>query len=259
MIDMHCHILPGIDDGASDLEEALEMARIAESEGIKKIVNTSHFHPEFKYTMGEELVEAINSFNVALKANKIDLEVLIGNEIYYTDEIIEELHNLNFHTLNNSKYLLIEFSPMNVPKNLADVVYEVKLKGYIPVLAHFEIYNNIIENPNIIYDCIKEGAIIQVNASSILGKHGKEIKKVSDILLDNNMIHIVASDAHGSERRRPQLREAYEFVKNKYSEETADNLFKNNQSLIIENKDIIIPRASMYEEKRGLFSKLFKR
>ena len=256
---MHCHILPGIDDGASDLEEALEMARIAESEGIKKIVNTSHFHPEFKYTMGEELVEAINSFNVALKANKIDLEVLIGNEIYYTDEIIEELHNLNFHTLNNSKYLLIEFSPMNVPKNLADVVYEVKLKGYIPVLAHVERYNNIIENPNIIYDCIKEGAIIQVNASSILGKHGKEIKKVSDILLDNNMIHIVASDAHGSERRRPQLREAYEFVKNKYSEETADNLFKNNQSLIIENKDIIIPRASMYEEKRGLFSKLFKR
>ena len=259
MIYMHCHILPGIDDGASDLEEALEMARIAESEGIKKIVNTSHFHPEFKYTMGEELVEAINSFNVALKANKIDLEVLIGNEIYYTDEIIEELHNLNFHTLNNSKYLLIEFSPMNVPKNLADVVYEVKLKGYIPVLAHVERYNNIIENPNIIYDCIKEGAIIQVNASSILGKHGKEIKKVSDILLDNNMIHIVASDAHGSERRRPQLREAYEFVKNKYSEETADNLFKNNQSLIIENKDIIIPRASMYEEKRGLFSKLFKR
>ena len=259
MIDMHCHILPGIDDGASDLEEALEMARIAESEGIKKIVNTSHFHPEFKYTMGEELVEAINSFNVALKANKIDLEVLIGNEIYYTDEIIEELHNLNFHTLNNSKYLLIEFSPMNVPKNLADVVYEVKLKWYIPVLAHVERYNNIIENPNIIYDCIKEGAIIQVNASSILGKHGKEIKKVSDILLDNNMIHIVASDAHGSERRRPQLREAYEFVKNKYSEETADNLFKNNQSLIIENKDIIIPRASMYEEKRGLFSKLFKR
>ena len=259
MIDMHCHILPGIDDGASDLEEALEMARIAESEGIKKIVNTSHFHPEFKYTMGEELVEAINSFNVALKANKIDLEVLIGNEIYYTDEIIEELHNLNFHTLNNSKYLLIEFSPMNVPKNLADVVYEVKLKGYIPVLAHVERYNNIIENPNIIYDCIKEGAIIQVNASSILGKHGKEIKKVSDILLDNNMIHIVASDAHGSERRRPQLREAYEFVKNKYSEETADNLFKNNQSLNIENKDIIIPRASMYEEKRGLFSKLFKR
>ncbi len=152
MIDMHCHILPGIDDGASDLEEALEMARIAESEGIKKIVNTSHFHPEFKYTMGEELVEAINSFNVALKANKIDLEVLIGNEIYYTDEIIEELHNLNFHTLNNSKYLLIEFSPMNVPKNLADVVYEVKLKGYIPVLAHVERYNNIIENPNIIYD-----------------------------------------------------------------------------------------------------------
>lgn len=259
MIDMHCHILPGIDDGASDLDEALEMARIAQSEGIRKIVNTSHFHPKFKYKMGEELLDEVNRFNVALKANNIDIEVLLGNEIYYTDEIIEQLQDLNFYTLNNSKYLLIEFSPMNVPKNLADVVYEVKLKGYTPVLAHVERYNNVIENPNIIYDCIKEGAIIQVNASSILGKHGKEIKKVSDILLDNNMIHIVASDAHGIQRRRPQLREAYDFVKSKYSKETAENLFKNNQSLIIENEDIIIPRASMYEEKRGLFSKLFKR
>ena len=73
------------------------------------------------------------------------------------------------------------------------------------------------------------------------------------------MVHIVASDAHGSQRRRPQLKEAYDFVKSKYSKETAENLFKNNQSLIIENEDIIIPMASMYEEKRGLFSKLFKR
>ena len=148
---------------------------------------------------------------------------------------------------------------MNVPKNLADVVYEVKLKGYTPVLAHVERYNNIIENPNIIYDCIKEGAIIQVNASSILGKHGKEIKRTSYILLDNNMVHIIASDGHGSERRRPQLKEAYNFVENKYSKKVADNLFKNNQSLIIKNEDIIIPKANRYEEKKGLFSKLFKR
>ncbi len=168
MIDIHCHILPGVDDGAVDLEEALEMARIAEKEGIKTIINTSHFHPEFKYIMGDELVDIVDRFNIALKANNINLEVLLGNEIYYTDEIIENLDTLNFYTLNKSKYVLIEFSPMNVPKNLADVVYEVKLKGYTPVLAHVERYNNIIENPNIIYDCIKEGAIIQVNASSIL-------------------------------------------------------------------------------------------
>ncbi|MGL5694711.1 MAG: tyrosine-protein phosphatase, partial [Peptostreptococcaceae bacterium] len=183
----------------------------------------------------------------------------IGNELYYSNEIIEELRTLDFYTLNNSKYLLIEFSPMNLPKNLADVVYEIKLKGYIPVLAHVERYNTVIENPNVIYDCIKEGALIQVNASSILGKHGKEIKKTTEILLDNNMVHIVASDAHGSERRRPQLKEAYEYVKSNYSKEVANTLFKHNQSLIIANEDIIIPIASRYEEKRGFFSKLFKR
>ena len=86
MIDIHCHILPDIDDGASDLDEALEMARIAQSEGIRKIVNTSHFHPKFKYKMGEELLDEVNRFNVALKANNIDIEVLLGNEIYYTNE-----------------------------------------------------------------------------------------------------------------------------------------------------------------------------
>ena len=85
------------------------------------------------------------------------------------------------------------------------------------------------------------------------------MKKTTDILLDNNMVHIIASDAHGSERRRPQLKEAYKYIKNKYSKEVANNIFKNNQSLIIENKDIIIPIASKYEEKRGFFSKLFKK
>lgn len=259
MIDMHCHILPGVDDGASDLEEAIEMAKIAQSEGIRKIVNTSHFHPEFKYKMGEGLINEIGKFNLVLKENNIDIEVLLGNEIYYSDEVIENLKELEFHTLNDSRYLLIEFSPMNVPKNLANVVYEIKLKGYIPILAHVERYNSIMENPNIIYDCIKEGAIIQVNASSILGKHGKEIKKISDILLDNDMVHIIASDAHGSERRRPQLKGAYDFVKSKYSEDVAKNLFINNQSLIISNEDIIIPKAIRYEEKKGFFSKLFKR
>lgn len=259
MIDMHCHILPGVDDGASDFEEALKMAKIAKNEGIKKIVNTSHFHPEFKYVMGDELLDRVESFNLELKSNNIDLEVLLGNEIYYTEDIIESLEDLNFHSLNNSKYILIEFSPMNIPKNLTDVVYEIKLKGYIPVLAHVERYSSIIKDPNIIYDCIKEGAIIQVNASSVLGKNGKEIKRTCDILLDNNMVHIIASDAHASERRRPQLREAYNFIKNKYSKEVADNLFNNNQSLIIKNEDIIIPKASKYEEKKGIFSKLFKR
>ena len=133
MIDMHCHILPGVDDGAKDLYEAIEMAKIAEEDGIKKIINTSHFHPEFKFIMGSELIEKVDNFNKILKENNIDIEVLLGNEIYYTDGILEEIEDLNFYTINKSKYLLIEFSPMNVPKNLPDIVYELKIKGYTPI------------------------------------------------------------------------------------------------------------------------------
>ena len=127
MIDLHCHILPEIDDGASNLNEALEMARIAQHEGIKKMVNTSHFHPDFKFKMGKILQEEVNNFNLELKKNNIDIEVLLGNELYYYSDLIENLDDLDFYTINNSKYILIEFSPVNVPKNLSDIIYEIKL------------------------------------------------------------------------------------------------------------------------------------
>ncbi|WP_278244963.1 CpsB/CapC family capsule biosynthesis tyrosine phosphatase [[Clostridium] dakarense] len=116
MIDIHCHILPGVDDGSKDLEESLEMAKIAQSEGINKIINTSHYRPDFDFEKGEILLEKLNNFNNFLKENNIDIEVFIGNELYYGDDLLEYIDKKEFYTLNNSRYLLIEFSPMRVPK-----------------------------------------------------------------------------------------------------------------------------------------------
>lgn len=259
MIDIHCHILPGVDDGSKDLEESLEMAKIAHSEGIKKIVNTSHYHPSFEYETGEVVLEKLNSFNKLLKEKNIDLEVIMGNELYYTPDIIEELEHLDFNTMGNSKHILIEFPPLNVPQNLADIVYEIKLKGYTPILAHVERYARIEDNPNIIYDCIKEGALIQINASSIIGKNGKETKNLCTLLLDHSMVHLVGSDAHSATRRRPLMRESYDYVRSNYEKDYADDLFSRNSNCIIENKDLEIPNPEKYIEKKGFFTKLFKR
>ena len=259
MIDIHCHILPEVDDGSRSLNESIEMAMIAKEQGITKIVNTSHYHPDFRYKNGEELLKELEDFNNVLKENMIDIEVVIGNEIYYTKDLIKEIDELDFYTLNNSRYILIELPPTNFPKDLCNIVYELKEKNYIPVFAHVERYREVQENPELIYEVINAGAIIQVNSHSILGKSGKELQKVCNTLLNRNMIHVVGTDAHSSKRRTPIFLDAYKYVSEKYSKEMADDLFIKNNNAIINNEALNLPKPYKEEQKKkGFLKKLFK-
>ena len=259
MIDIHCHILPEVDDGSRSLNESIEMAMIAKEQGITKIVNTSHYHPDFRYKKGEELLKELEDFNNVLKENMIDIEVLIGNEIYYTKDLIKEIDELDFDTLNNSRYILIELPPTNFPKDLCNIVYELKEKNYIPVFAHVERYREVQENPELIYEVINAGAIIQVNSHSILGKSRKELQKVCNTLLNSNMVHVVGTDAHSSKRRTPIFLDAYKYVSEKYSKEMADDLFIKNNNAIINNEALNLPKPYKEEQKKkGFLKKLFK-
>lgn len=259
MIDIHCHILPEVDDGSRSLNESIEMALIASEQGIKKIVNTSHYHPDFRYKKGEELLKELKDFNNVLKENRIDIEVLIGNELYYTKDLIKKIDELDFYTLNNSRYILIELPPTNFPDDLCEIVYELKEKNYVPVFAHVERYREIQANPDLIYDVINAGGIIQVNSHSILGKNGKELQKICDTLISRNMVHIVGTDAHRSKRRTPIFLDAYKYVCDKYSKEIADNLFIKNNNVIINNENLYIPNPYKEEiNKKGFFKRLFK-
>ena len=259
MIDIHCHILPEVDDGSRSLNESIEMAMIAKEQGITKIVNTSHYHPDFRYKKGEELLKELEDFYNVLKENMIDIEVVIGNEIYYTKDLIKEIDELDFYTLNNSRYILIELPPTNFPKDLCNIVYELKEKNYIPVFAHVERYREVQENPELIYEVINAGAIIQVNSHSILGKSGKELQKVCNTLLNRNMVHVVGTDAHSSKRRTPIFLDAYKYVSEKYSKEMADDLFIKNNNAIINNEALNLPKPYKEEQKKkGFLKKLFK-
>ena len=259
MIDIHCHILPNVDDGSESLEESITMAKIAESEGITKIVNTSHCHFDFKYKKGNELKLELEKFNQALKEENINIEVLLGNELYYTSDLIERFDELDFFSMNNSKYILMEFSPINFPKNIEDVIYEIKIRGYIPIIAHAERYKQVQEDVNIVLDCIKEGALIQVNSSSILGKNGEKAEDTSKKLLDNNMVHFVATDAHSSNRRRPLIKDSYNYILKNYGKEVSEKLFIENPTAVIENRDISILNPTKYEEKRSFLKRLFRK
>lgn len=259
MIDIHCHILPNVDDGSESLEESIAMAKIAESEGITRIVNTSHCHFDFKYKKGNELKLELEKFNQVLKEENINIEVLLGNELYYTSDLIERFNELDFFSMNNSKYILMEFSPINFPKNIEDVIYEIKIRGYIPIIAHAERYKQVQEDVNIVLDCIKEGALIQVNASSILGKNGEKAEDTSKKLLDNNMVHFVATDAHSSNRRRPLIKDSYNYILKNYGKEVSEKLFIENPTAVIENRDISILNPTKYEEKRSFLKRLFRK
>ena len=133
------------------------------------------------------------------------------------------------------------------------------MRKYIPILAHVERYPKIQDDPNIIYDCINEGALIQINASSVVGKNGVEAKKTTKILLDNDMVHFIATDAHSSTKRRPLIKETYDYIKKSYGEDISQKLFLENQEYILSNKDLDFINPKKYVEKKSLFKILFKR
>lgn len=260
MIDIHCHILPKVDDGAKNLEEALEMAKIAQSEGIKTIINTSHYHPEFEdYIMGDKLLDLAKEFNDELKKNSINLKVLVGNEIYYNENILKYIDKKEFKSINNSKYVLIEFSPSNFPKNLSDVIFEFKIRGYVPILAHVERYGEIQKDYSILKDAINEGALIQINSSSVL-KKGSKAYEVCKYLLDRNLVQFIGSDAHDKERRKPYIKEVYEYIVKQYGEERAKVLIVDNPTKVINNDEIIFKEIKVKDSKKvGFIKRLFSR
>ncbi|MGL5346375.1 MAG: tyrosine-protein phosphatase [Peptostreptococcaceae bacterium] len=259
MIDIHCHILCGIDDGSKSLAESIEMARIAQNEGIKTIVNTSHYNPRFEFKKGNEILEELDRFNNVLKDNNIDLEVVVGNEVYCTTDIVQIIEEKEFFTINNSRYLLLEFPHMGIPKNISDIIYEIKLRGYTVILAHIERYIDIQKNPNVIYDYINEGALIQVNASSIIGKNGKAAKDVCDMLLDNNMVHVVGTDAHSSTRRRPLMKDTYNHVAQIYGIDRANKIFNDNAKKIINDEELVIEIQEVSNNKVSFLKKIYNK
>ena len=262
MIDIHCHIVP-VDDGAKNIQEAIEMARLAEEDGITKIINTSHYNPEFEYIKGKQLIDEIERFNKILKQENVNIEVLAGNEIYYNQSILNNLdNNLDFFTLANSKYVLIEFSPAEFPKNILDIVYEFRIRGYKVILAHIERYQEIQKDKQNLIAQIsnEEGVYIQVNASSVLKKGPSGASEVCEKLIKNNQVHLIATDAHGYLTRKPQLKQAYEYIKQNYGHQNAQILFEKNPQNILENKELIKTNIiTKQKSKLSIFSKILKK
>src|SRR6056297_1250057 len=138
MIDIHNHIIWDVDDGAKTIEDSIDMAKIAFEDGIKKIVATPHFMEDLYYTDKDKIVEKIKILNKTLKEQNIDVEILKGNEAFITVDIVEKIEQNKILTINDSKYILVEFTLMNIPQNSEKIINNIMKRGYRPIIAHPE-------------------------------------------------------------------------------------------------------------------------
>ncbi|MDF0727050.1 tyrosine protein phosphatase [Cytobacillus sp. S13-E01] len=241
MIDIHCHIVFGVDDGAKELNDSIDMAKVAVEEGITTIIATPH-HNNGQYNNSKlDIINRVAMLNDELKQRQIPLTILPGQEPRIYGEILEDFHNGQILTLNNSeKYLFIELPAGHVPRYTEQLLFDIQMKGLVPIIVHPERNQEIIENPDILYQFVKKGACTQVTASSVAGYFGKKIKKFSLQLIEANLAHFIASDAHNISSRSFKMREAYGVVEKEFG--------MNGVYLFQENAELLIDRKTVYKE-----------
>jgi len=257
MIDIHSHILPNVDDGAENIEESIAMARIYLDNGINKVIATPHYIEGYENSIKENNVIALEKLKEALDKEGLDLKVYLGNEIYISMDIPSLIKEGKVATLNDSRYVLIEFPMIDMPMYTESVIYELLLKGYIPIIAHPERYSSIIEDPNILYELISKGALAQLNLPSLEGKYGEEIKNTAEILLKYNMIHLVGTDAHSKGRRAPYVKKSLDLLIELVGETVFIEITYLNPLKVISN-EIISPNTPIKYKKPKGFLHFFK-
>lgn len=256
MIDIHCHVLPGIDDGSQDLDMSLEMLGIAEENNTTKIIATPHYYRGNYENKFKDVLGYVENLNAKIKSKGINIEIFPGQEVFVDKYTLDAYKQGSIHCLNASKYMLIEF-PMDVlPDDAIDIIYELKLLGVKPIVAHPERYLYINGNLMNINKFIEEGCLFQLNTSSIMGLLGSRVKETAFGLMDNGLCHFIASDAHSTGKRCPNLGLVMKDIRKEYRE-VYDSVQRNAQC-ILENEEIDVTMKKI-EKKKGLFSFFFKK
>lgn len=237
MIDIHCHILPCLDDGAFSEDESLAMAEIAAADGIRAVCCTPH---SGSYSLAA-LVGAYRRFKSELRSRGIPLQLYLGQEIYLGDNMrsqIRALQNGLFVTANRSVYPLVEFHPQVRVKDAVSAVDALVSLGYVPVIAHPERYAFAAEDADALRRMKQAGALLQLNCGSLKGAFGYDAERIAHMLLGRCEADFVASDAHSPYARTPRLRSTHAHLCELYSMEYADHLMHGNPLRLVHNRRI---------------------
>jgi protein-tyrosine phosphatase len=238
MIDIHCHILPNLDDGPESLDKAIGMCRTAIADGIKCIVATPHYKPgTFEFT-GPRIVEAVNAMKTAIQNIGMDIHILPGAEVTVSPEMSANLKVGGHLTLNHGRYFLAEFSPIAVPAGWDTFLLSFLNAGLTPIIAHPERNAWFIHHPEALAAAVQSGVKLQITAMSLTGGFGIEARDFSVDLLRQNLVHVIASDGHSVDFRPPKLSEAVRLAADLVGRLRAEALVTANPMAIIESRPI---------------------
>ncbi len=234
-IDIHSHILPGVDDGSKSLQMSLDMLETAYYEGIRTIVATPHYHPGKVRCDADGIRQSYHTLREQIEKLYPDMELLLGREVYCDYGAIEALENdEELLTMFNTEYVLIEFSPGVEYSVMLNHIRRVIMLGYTPIIAHIERYRCIVEKSQRAEEVKAQGTMIQINASSVNGKGGWRLNGFVKKMIKNGIVDVIATDAHDTDIRAPHISDAYSYVEKKYGTDVAQRLFVKNPYKIIE-------------------------
>jgi protein-tyrosine phosphatase len=206
LIDLHCHMLPGIDDGAPDLDTALAMARLAVADGIETAACTPHIYPGLYENRSENIAPAVAALQAAIDESDIPLRLTFGADIQIVPELLSGLRSGSHPTLNGSRYFLFEPPHHTVPVRFAETLFDTLAAGFVPVITHPERLTWLDdEHYHWFADAAADGAWIQLTAGALTGDFGRRARYWSERMLDDGIVHILATDAHDPTHRPPVL------------------------------------------------------
>ena len=238
MIDIHAHILPGMDDGAEDTHESLEMARMAVDSGVTAIVATPHcnFPGVYDNYFDKNYEETFRWIKKSLKDAGIPLKLYAGMEVFVTPDVPKLIADGKLLTINGGRYMLVEFAFDEEPDYVDKMLARIVECGVCPVIAHPERYEFIQDKPLIAQQWKDRGYLMQANKGSFIGRFGRRARHLAYRLLGGNLLSVIASDCHGPYRRTPFLLETYEELSESYSKKQLKILFEENPMRICLNQ-----------------------
>lgn len=227
-IDVHSHVLPGLDDGSRSMEQSLEMLRIAHSEGIEVMIATPHNMPGKGQPPREKVLERMQNLQEEARREGIPIQLVMGTEYFYREEVPELLEDGRGISMNGSEYVLVEFDPMVEVRYFCNALQDIMGAGYTPIVAHVERYAKVMAKSAILKDLKKVGVLLQVNAASVIGDNGRIAKRDVKKLLKEKMVDFVGTDTHSDGRRAPRMEKCAAYLTKKYGVDYAWELLRSN-------------------------------
>lgn len=260
VIDLHCHILPGIDDGAPNLEESIAMAAASVADGITVAACTPHIYPGLYENDAKGIRAARLKLQRELDARRIGLKLVDGADTHLVPDVLDGVRSGRIPTLNGSRYLLLEPPHHVAPPHFEAAVFALIAAGIVPVLTHPERLTWFEHHYAAFARLAQRGAWIQVTAAALIGDFGKGPRRAGERLLDDGLVHILATDAHGATQRPPKLAAGRDAAAKRVGRDEAEHMVSTRPRGILSNADpMTLPQLPAFAARkpRGLLRRIF--